>query len=58
MVSIKLKKLGLFSQKGVYCQQQSMLISSGWALNKCSETVKKEATILKGLASKETELLT
>jgi hypothetical protein len=34
-----------------------MLISSGWALKKCFETVKKEARILKGLASKETDLL-
>jgi len=43
--------------EGGSLQQQSMLISSGWALKKCFETVKKEGTILKGLASKETDLL-
>jgi hypothetical protein len=57
MGNIKLKKLGLFSRKGVQQQQQSMLISSGWALKKCFETVKKEATILKGRRSTETDLL-
>ena len=34
-----------------------MLTSSEWALKKCFEIVKKEATILKELASKETDLL-
>jgi hypothetical protein len=56
--NIKLKKLGLFSQIYAHCQQPSMLISSGWALKKCFETVKKEAMILKEQASKGTDLLT
>ncbi|MEG4213748.1 transposase [Microcoleus sp. S13_B4] len=38
-----------------HCEQPSMLISSGWALKKCSETVKKEAMILKEQASKGTD---
>jgi hypothetical protein len=51
--NIKLKKLGLFSLIYAPCQQLSMLISSGWALKKCSLDCKKvgydiEGTSLKG----------